>query len=348
MRVVTFTPQRVYRSAAMTAARDAVLSEIAYPTPDVDMVPAAMRVASIRWRHAAAQLLRHGWRYGLIADDTDETRLETLVNCRPAFAEVTPAIGYCHRAHICPYCYARRVAGVYARISAQLQLHRHDVAELDLSGETPLPATTRRLSRLIVLDDLPSVPVPPFRLLERRHEYNRPLFPADPSSVAAAARQVPLCGEKHLPREYALRPPLEIVALTDFMRQHLSELPAARRRLLSQLKPRGAVLSFVVEPWENCWHFEHRQLFVLDAGTEVPEEILRNTRGSIRVHDDVSAKTVSQAIRRTFAYPPRLLIGDHSLTSIFLNACHRLRLWEFYGILRGTNEGQPYESGDGG
>lgn len=330
---IRFDYCRPYRAAAIMTARAAVLTPTTHPTDSDASLYAAMRLLSIRWRHAATQLCQHGWQpRGRMLDD--EESMAWLLNCRPPFAEVCQKTWFCRMADICPYCYARRIAGLYTKMRHIMQVADDTVTELDLTQDAPPEPVVDagRAQRAVFLE--PGVAATSgLRLLERRHEFNVPLFDNDLCREAAERRQ-PLHGELSLTEAFPTRSREERAEISARLDACLQALVNSRRALLQIVRPTGAVLYTTVEPWDNCWHFEHRQLFILGPGEDLPESVRLRTIGTVRQYDRVDAKAISTALRRVFAYPQRMLLGDHSMTALYLNSRAGRQMWASTGVAR--------------
>jgi hypothetical protein len=338
---IRFKHLRPYRASAVMTARAAVLSEMAYPVTDDASLYKACDLLQIRWRHAATELAAHGWHpWAGVAIEDEEMRLkqlERLLNCRPMFTDVLPRTHYCYRTLVCPHCYARRVAGLYSAMMHRLHVRETEVTELDLSSDVADELAGGREQRQIAIDMGGEQLTVPYTLVERRHEFNRPILDL-PHLQALSNRKVPIVGETELyGRRYERRESAQVAQIAGRLRQRLDGLGEARRRVTLAAAPLGAICYTTVEPWEGCWHFEQRQLYIFAAHTGLPESVRQQTTGRIRTYATVNAKTIALALRRTFAYTPRLLIGDHSLTAIYLNACRGRRMWTTTGIMRGTS-----------
>ena len=331
-RAIRFNYVRPYRAAAIMTARAAVLTPTTHPASSDAELYAAMRLLSIRWRVAAQQLYLHGWQpHGRIIREPED--MDWIINCRPPFAEVKQRTPYCQLTSICPYCYARKVANLYDKLRLAMRMTVDEVTEIDLSqDEIPADDEHGRAQRAVFLDGNTSL-TSQYRLIERRHEFNVPLFDTDVCREAASKR-VPTHGERTLIEAFTPRTRAEREQIAVRLDSCLRALVANRQLLLKAVRPTGAVLYTSAEPWENCWHFEHRQLFILGPGEDLPEQIRAKTVGVVREYDRVNAKQLSLAIRRTFAYPQRLLLGDHGMTAAYLNARAGRQLWASSGIAR--------------
>lgn len=338
---IKFQLLRPYRAAAVMTARAAVLTEMAFPVTDDESLYKASRVLSVRWRHAATELAVHGWHpWGNVAIEDEAMRakqLDRMLNCRPMFTDVHPRTHYCYRTLVCPNCYARRIAGLYTTMMRRLCVRETELTELDLSADVVDEAIGGREQRQIAIDMGDNRLDAPVTLVERRHEFNRPIL--DTAMLQRLSDRVaPIVGEEHLRgMRYSRRVPEVAARIAANLRARLDGIRTTRRNALTMAAPLGSVFYTTVEPWEGCWHFEHRQLYVFAAGSGLPESVRQHTDGCVRTYPNVNAKTIALAIRRTFAYTPRLLLGDHSLTAIYLNACKGRRMWTTSGILRGSS-----------
>ncbi len=333
---VKFTYRRPYRAAAIMTAREAVLSPTTRPVSSDRELYDAMNLLAVRWRHAAEQLFEHGWRpHNSPLEEVARERLRFLLNCRPPFAEVAQQTMFCKQTLICPYCYARRIATLYTNLLGRLNLlDEAPQTEIDLSHEVVNEAEPRRGRRRTVRLDLDGRQVTAaVRLIERRHEFNVPLLDT-PECYEAATRKVPDHGVLTLTDVFQRRPPQQMLAITTRLQGVLAKMCEKRRETVEKIQPLGSVLYTTVEPWERCWHLEHRQLFIVREDYTLPAEVQERTEGVIRTYDNVNAKAVSLAIRRTFAYPQRLLLGDHGLTAAYLNARAGRRMWASTGTMR--------------
>lgn len=325
-----------YRAAAVMAARETVLTPTTRPVSNDHDLIEAVKLLSVRWRHAAEQLFEHGWRLSRATSaELSQERLAFLLNCRPPFLRVEQRTYFCRQSLVCPYCYARRIATLYTNVLRRLNLQDEEIQnEFDLTHEV-VHASANGRRRTVQLDLSGRQALAAVRLIERRHEFNIPLLDTE-ECRDAAARKVPLHGERTLNDAFPLRSPQQVAAISARLAAAFAQMVDKRRELIDTVAPLGAVLYTTVEPWDHCWHLEHRQLFVVPQDYSLPADIQTRTEGVIREYDNVNAKAVSLAIRRTFAYPQRLLLGDHSLTAIYLNARNGRRMWASTGTMRGS------------
>lgn len=117
---------------------------------------------------------------------------------------------------------------------------------------------------------------------------------------------------------------------------------AVHARTVKQLqrKTRGSACRIVVDPQDNGWRIEMRQLFLAPAKTRLPMVRLREATTTHRECADVTDDdAIELALGSFLAYPSGLLTAYIDLTAVYLNAAHNLRLMTGTGLFRACGQG---------
>lgn len=262
-----------------------------------------------KWRARLSRLQDGGW---LPRNDAGGSVFAR--NCPPSFAFMRPHLRPCRMSHFCPFCYARWVAEVWARVDAAFPNPRDeappDHSRIADGGEIPGEIVVSHGRRAALsTEELAGLQGRefPFHLVERRY-----------------VRQL-ACGDA----------PAE-----DFIRQAMQHVIRQRRPQIEKYGPIGAFQFVTFEPdqWDS-WRVHYRTLAMIRADQPTP-----GWRGRVARIEQPTRKEIFKAVARVCTYPGGLLYGNPDQTIAFLRGrrmergpSHRavgLRLSAMFGAFR--------------
>lgn len=338
-----FVPQRYSDRVQRAAVLYPMFGALNKPEEVIDSTIKLQRV----WRKFLQIAQDYDWSPGGAGD---AAAMQYARNCLPAFVRGKPVTKCCRLDYICPFCYARKVRDVWESL---------DMAFPNPRSLTPpthqirMNESDTRASRTLELEsDLEEHRGQefPYWLIERRNEVNLPFLPEKvyedllamlpkKRTVAEVAQRVKLAPPdiSKTEREERFAKAAEVRAV-DWPRfyANLQSLLAGMvtgRQKLRVLKPLGMFVMTVIEPYDYGWHVEHRQLFMVEAGTN-HDEYLAQTRGRLVTHTTPTRRTIYEAVIRTCAYPPKMLFRDPALLALLLRARKGFRLSATTGRFR--------------
>ncbi len=221
-------------------------------------------------------------------------------NCTPSFTYANPRTRPCKVRHLCPFCWARWVRGIWNRMD---RLFPNPRLRLLQQVSDILDKYDGRTLRVIDVNQHQAAEFP-FHLLEQHITVNQVL----------------------LPEEGNWSP-------EQFIGRYVQELVGLRSSAMQEVTHHGAFSLTTVEPTNRGWRIRHRRLYKVAADYQPAEEI----RGRVIRHERPSRSVLFGAVARVCRYPVALIRSDPSRTLQWLTArqYYTVRLSATLGALRG-------------
>jgi hypothetical protein len=280
------------------------------------MISATHRLIEM-WRARVLALSAHGWKYAGIVTGGDlyTESVWFMMNCCPCFTAMEPDTRCCNRRHVCPFCYARQVVGVWEAIDYAFPNVMGEVDPVDVVKQKCTEDVTSHHAaedessrgRAIVFDeDAPAV--------ERRYQRVFPYHLVD----VVYSTEYPV--KRNLP-----------------LRDLISTVVASRRDGVDALDIRGAFINTTIEPWggvgeDTGWVVNHRYLLMVPANAKLPDSLT-----SMHSYNRIKKPTrrrINNAVIRACSYPRQLMVGDARHVVRLLNSLSGHRMSAFYGEFR--------------
>jgi len=266
------------------------------------------------WRARLHALKEVGWYAGANNKDTQYAR-----NCPPTFVYTTPHTRQCRIRHLCPFCYARWVLGVWQRLDETFPNPRDEV-------EVQRIATS---SSAMVDEGMQEVHIAP-----GGDETGRRLRSID---LGGTHGSEPHVGEfpfhlltRSVEKMTGFTRGREGETPTAFAGHLLSQLAHARAQTITKMNTLGAFAFTTLVPVETGWKIIHRELHIIRADYVAPEKM----SGKFLRIDRPSRRKIFNTVARVCSYPCEMMYGDADMTKAALNARQGLRLSASYGVCR--------------
>lgn len=294
MALIRFEPQYVPDSYSARVRRFAVLDRIWPPSKnDVEIMDRNEKTVWL-WRGCLRRLAANGWR-----PRNSNRSLFWAKNCTPTFAFCRPQSRPCGLEQLCPFCYGRHVAELWANID------RGVMAEAG-TGQ--------------------------WKLVEREF-HSHFTFEGQKLTVEEALMRLP---GRHVNLEEEVYPPELRAYAANALRLTLARSAERRAVRIRHIDPRGALCTLTVEPWYDSWHFVSRLLLLVPQDFPLPDDRTRNEIW--KAHSRITRKGIVHAVARTCAYPEYLLRGPAAMTAVQLQARNHIRLTATFGVFRNRRQ----------